>query len=43
MNTSKVKKVLKDRYENERSGEQDLFIDQSKIFQPHYCSSTRSY
>ena len=30
----KVKKILKERYENERSGEQDLFRDQSKIFQP---------
>src|SRR5271169_7144420 len=30
----KVKKVLTDRFENERTGDQDLFREQTKILQP---------
>ena len=30
----RVKKSLKERFENERSGDQDSFIDQSKLLQP---------
>src|SRR5271169_2419506 len=30
----RVKKVLTDRFENERTGDQDLFREQTKILQP---------
>ena len=30
----RVKDALKDRFENERTGDQDLFREQTKIFQP---------
>ena len=30
----RLKETLRDRFENERMGDQDLFIEQAKIFQP---------
>src|SRR5579863_2647519 len=30
----RLKETLKDRFENERTGDQDLFREQAKIFQP---------